>query len=187
MKQPKERKCANINCKGTFIQYRSTQKVCSMECAIILAKVTRERNERQDWAKKKKELRDKDMTITDWVKKVQVTFNAYIRERDRETNCISCDKKLIGKFDAGHYHNANNHWSVRFDTRNVWGQCVRCNRDLHANLINYRIGLLQRIGPEQLAELDSIAKETRKFSIDELKSLNEYWKMQKKILYKNEE
>jgi hypothetical protein len=157
-----------------------------MQCAMELAKVTRERKERQEWICRKREIKERDMTLTEWVKKVQVVFNSYIRERDRETNCISCERPLVGKFDAGHYHNANNHWSVRFDTRNVWGQCVKCNRDLHGNLINYRIGLIKRIGLEELSKLDEISKETRKYTIPELKSLYDQYRSEKKLLYKNE-
>lgn len=116
------------------------------------------------------------MTITDWVLKVQEVFNTFIRLRDIGKTCVSCSTTLKGKYDAGHYHNANNHWAVRFDERNVWGQCVHCNRDLHANLIQYRKGLLERIGEEKLNELDELANTTRKYTIPELKELYQYYK-----------
>ena len=181
----KEKKCKV--CEANFKQFRSTQKVCSTQCAIKLAETTRERLERREWLKQKKILKDKTMTVTQWVMKVQVVFNAYIRERDRATNCISCERPLVGKFDAGHYHNAHFHWSVRFDPRNVWGQCVQCNRDLNGNLIRYRYGLLQRIGPDELDKLDEIAAETRKFTIPELKDLFSEFSDKKKALINSRE
>jgi hypothetical protein len=45
---------------------------------------------------------------------------------------------------------------------------------------------MQRIGPEQLAELDEISKETRKYTIPELKSLYDHYRSEKNLLYKNE-
>lgn len=180
----KEKQCKV--CKTSFKQYRSTQKVCSTDCAIKLSEQTRQRKERQEWLKRKKVLQEKTMTITDWVLKVQKVFNSYIRERDKGKTCISCDRPLVGKFDAGHYHNANNHWSVRFDERNVWGQCVKCNRDLHGNLIKYRVGLISRIGVEEVDKLYAKSIETRKYAVYELKDLYEHYKSKKNLLYKNE-
>jgi len=121
-------------------------------------------------------------TIQELIKKAQTTFNTYIRTRDSGLNCISCDKKLTGKFDAGHYFNANNHWSVRFDERNVHGQCVNCNQHKHGNLLNYQIGIQQRIGADQLIELHAIAHNTRKFTRDELRELISIYKEKTKAL-----
>jgi hypothetical protein len=101
------------------MQYKSTQVVCSTPCAIAYAKhkayvreLKRARRERKEWY-------ENNATIQDLIKRVQKAFNAYIRERDRGKPCISCSGKLGAKYDAGHYYNANNHWSVRFDERNV--------------------------------------------------------------------
>lgn len=185
-KQPKERKCANKDCKGTFIQYRSTQKVCSIQCAIKIAEKQREDNSKRLWRQTKREMQQKLETTQKLAKKAQFHFNAYIRERDRGKKCISCNTILTGKFDAGHYYNSNNHWAVRYDPQNVWGQCVRCNRDLHGNLINYRFGLLIILGEEGLQKMDERAMATRKFTREELISIIEEYKAKKNDLLKRQ-
>lgn len=138
------------------------------------ARLKQARRERKDWY-------EENATIQDLIKKAQKEFNAYIRARDKGKPCISCGGKLGAKYDAGHYHNANNHWAVRFDERNVHAQCVQCNRDRHGNLINYRNGLILRIGRLELSKLDSIANETRNFTRSELKQIEMLYKSKKKV------
>jgi len=174
----KEKKCKA--CSSTFKAYKSTAQVCSNTCAIQYAKTKRIAIEKRESNVRLKKLKEDLLTIQQLVSIVQVVFNKYVRERDKNLPCISCSKLLVGKFDAGHYHNANNHWNVRFDERNVHGQCVYCNQHLSANLINYRSGLLNRIGEQQLAELDSIANETRKFTKSELYSIMAYYRNKNK-------
>jgi hypothetical protein len=75
------------------------------------------------------------------------------------------------KENAGHFWNANNHWSVRFDERNVHLQCEHCNTYLSGNLINYRYYLISKIGKDEYEKLESEANKTRKFTIEELKEI----------------
>jgi hypothetical protein len=63
------------------------------------------------------------------------------------------------------------HKAVTFDEDNVHAQCVYCNQYLHGNLLNYQIGIQQRIGAERLIELQGKAHETRKYTRDELKEI----------------
>lgn len=130
--------------------------------------------------KDKSKFKKESMTIQDWVLKAQVPFNSYIRERDKGSVCISCQKPPKKK-NAGHYHNANNHWAVRFNEDNVHLQCESCNTSLSGNLINYRIHLLKKIGKERLDYLDSIANDTANFSIDEMKELIVHYKEMLKL------
>lgn len=174
----KEKKCKA--CSSTFKAYKSTAQVCSNTCAIQYARTKRMAIEKRESKVRLKQMEENLITIQQLVVKVQKVFNAYIRERDKNLPCISCSKPLVGKFDAGHYHNANNHWNVRFDERNVHGQCVYCNQHLSGNLINYRSGLLNRIGEQQLAELDSISGNTRKFTKSELYMILEYYRNKNK-------
>jgi len=180
MKKPhfKEKICKS--CAGTFKAYKSTAQVCSTKCAIDYAEVKRKAAEKREWNKRKQKLNAELETIQVLVKKAQAVFNTWIRERDCERTCISCGTQLNDKYDAGHYHNANNHWSVRFNEDNVHGQCVKCNQHLSGNLINYRKGLLTRIGPERLAKLDAIANLTRNFDKFELRAIIEKYKIKKK-------
>ncbi len=65
----------------------------------------------------------------------QVVFNKYIRLRDKDKPCVSCDKPLGSKYDAGHYFSSGGHKAVTFDENNVHGQCVTCNQHKHGNLL----------------------------------------------------
>jgi hypothetical protein len=124
----------------------------------------------KNWQKKKAKLKLDLMTVQDYIKLAQQVFNKYIRLRDVGNVCISCQKKPL-KENAGHFYNANNHWSVRFDERNVHLQCEHCNTFLSGNLIYYRENLLKKIGIEEFENLSAEAMKTRKFTIEELKEI----------------
>jgi hypothetical protein len=138
----------------------------------------------QDHRKKEKnrlsKLKGDLLSHSDLVKIAQTKFNAFIRERDKGKNCISCKKPLGKKFDAGHYWNKHNHGSIRFDELNVHGQCVYCNQHLHGNLIEYGVNLEKLIGPDEFAILRHNAYKTRKFTKGELKNIAEYYHQAKK-------
>jgi hypothetical protein len=70
------------------------------------------------------------------------------------------------------------HKSVTFDEDNVHAQCVTCNQFKHGNLLNYREGLLKRIGEAKLDDLSQRANETRKYTNDELKEIIKTYKQQ---------
>jgi len=174
----KQKKCKQ--CKEAFTPLRPLQQVCSAICGVRLTQSKIESKQRKERIEKKKEL----MSLSDWIKIAQANFNTYIRLRDKELNnpCISCRKPLIAKYDAGHFFNANNHWNVRFDERNVHSQCVHCNRSLHGNLLEYRKQLEFYYGTTWLIELEKDAKKTRKFTIEEVKEINEIYKRKIKEL-----
>jgi hypothetical protein len=114
-------------------------------------------------------------TIQELIKATQIIFNKYIRLRDKGQVCISCQKKPL-KENAGHYFNANNHWNVRFDERNVHLQCEHCNTYLSGNLIEYQRNLINKIGIENYNELQAESKQTRKFTKEELKEIINIYK-----------
>lgn len=84
-------------------------------------------------------------------------FNHYIRlrdSRDGSFTCISCGQtKSTDSMHAGHFLSAGHHAVVRFDERNVHGQCHHCNTFLHGNLLGYQEGLENKLGLIQLADL----------------------------------
>lgn len=175
----KQKKCKN--CKEGFIPIRTTlEKFCTKpECV----KVWIDSEKQKQWSKRKSELKKNSMTLQDHIKIAQANFNYFIRLRDAGNNCISCDKKAL-KENAGHYFNANNHWSVRFDERNVHLQCEYCNTYLSGNLINYRDKLIEKIGIGEYNVLCEISKETRKFTIDEVVEISNLYKEKINLLKK---
>ena len=161
----KTRKCKY--CKSIFTPINSLQKNCFEPlCVSDWINEVKEKN----WKRKKAKMKMDLMTLSDYVKLAQQVFNKYIRLRDAGNVCISCQKKPL-KSNAGHFYNANNHWSVRFDERNVHLQCEHCNTYLSGNLIYYRENLLKKIGIEEFENLSAEAMKTRKFTIEELKEI----------------
>lgn len=173
MKQLKQKKCRV--CKALFNPYRSTQVVCNYLCAQLYADELNRKKELKDWKIKKAKMKEDLMSLSDWLKIAQIHFNTYIRQRDKDQLCISCQKPPLKK-NAGHFFNANNHYSVRFDERNVHLQCEHCNTFLSGNLIPYRENLIKKIGVQEFEDLSKIANETRKFNIQEVKELINIYK-----------
>jgi hypothetical protein len=111
----------------------------------------------------------KELTLPKLKKKAQDIFNAWIRNRDKELGCISCNNKID---HAGHYFSSGHYSALTFDEMNVNGQCLRCNNFMHGNLINYRIGLIERYGEDKVNELEgSRMNAVKKWSRDELKQI----------------
>ena len=116
--------------------------------------------------------RDKLKTRCDWIKEAQAAFNRYIRLRDAGKPCICCGRPLEGGaigggFDAGHYRSVGSAPHLRFDERNVHGQTKQCNRYGAGRAVDYRIGLIARIGREAVEELEADQK-PRKHTIEDL-------------------
>lgn len=94
-----------------------------------------------------------------WLKKkAQDLFNAFVRKRDENETCISCDKFHSYPFwHCGHYYNVGSFPWLRFHPINGNKQCCQCNTHKHGNLIEYRKGLIKRYGEEKVKELDDLA------------------------------
>lgn len=99
-------------------------------------------------------------TIPDLIKEAQHAFNAYIRERDRDQPCICCGRSLGdgdvgGAFDAGHYRSTGSASHLRFNEHNCHAQRKQCNRYGAGRAVDYRIGLIGRIGLEAVEALEA--------------------------------
>lgn len=166
-------------CKDKFEPKYFNQKTCfNSSCVYEYSK----RKKEEEWKKTKKKWKEELKTVQDLVKDTQKIVNKYIRLRDKDKPCVSCGRELGEKFDAGHFYNANNHWALRFDERNIHGQCVHCNQWLHGNLINYMDELQRRIGIDRYYKLEELSKTTRKFTREELLEIQEEFKQKIKEL-----
>ena len=99
-------------------------------------------------------------TIHDYIKEAQIAFNAYIRARDCDKPCICCGRPLGdgdvgGAFDCGHYRSTGSASHLRFDERNAHAQRKQCNRWGAGRAVDYRIGLIARIGPAAVEAVES--------------------------------
>jgi hypothetical protein len=97
----------------------------------------------------------KKYSIPKLIQKATTVFNKFIRERDKDCNCISCDKKK--ELQAGHFYSGGHYPSLKFNENNVHGQCERCNYYLSGDLNNYRINLIKKIGIAEVEKLDKLA------------------------------
>ncbi len=95
------------------------------------------------------ELKESVKTASEWRVEAQTAFNAYVRHRDRDLPCISCDSsadKVNGYWDAGHYRSRGAAKHLSFHQHNCHKQCHKCNRYLSGNVVEYRHRLIERIG-----------------------------------------
>lgn len=84
----------------------------------------------------------------------QEHFNKFIRLRDKDQKCISCNNS--GN-QAGHYFSAGHYRALRFNEDNCNLQCMPCNYYKHGNLIEYRINLVKKIGEKRVKDLEQLA------------------------------
>lgn len=157
---------------------------CDADCAYKQARANQDKKVSKDIAEQRKRDRmrlTKLKTRSQWLSEAQAVFNKFIRLRDAKKNCISCGGKLGEKYDAGHYKSRGAHPELRFEELNTHAQCVRCNQHLSGNLINYRKGLLIRIGAEKLDWLEG-NHEPLKLTIPEIQALIAEYKAKVKEL-----
>jgi hypothetical protein len=125
--------------------------------------------------------RAQSLSLPAHLERTQKAFNEYIRERDKSNGCISLYCR--GEVEhAGHYFSQGQHSKVRFDEKNVNGQCCKCNTYQHGNLIRYRQGLVKKYGEHWVAILEATAKGIYKWTIPELIALHDHYKSLTKSL-----
>lgn len=136
------------------------QAVClNHKCLISKAERNRKKMEAKQ-AKHDRELtRERKLalkTLSEWLKEAQTACNNYIRLRDADKPCISCGKLICGKWDAGHYITVGSCSELRFHPMNIHKQCSwDCNKNKSGNIVEYRKGLVGRIGVENVEWLEN--------------------------------
>ena len=164
----------------------------SMDCAISYSNAKQERARARLKVKAGKEQRKKDKatrerlkTNGDLIKEAQAVINKYVRLRDHGLPCISCDnlpeQKFGGSMDAGHYRSRGSAPQLRFNLLNISAQCVKCNRYGSGNAIDYRLGLIARIG---LSRVEMLEQDNgyRKFSSEYLRRIKKIFNKKARVL-----
>ena len=115
------------------------------------------------------------------IQQAVTVFHKWIRERDRVGDyfvCISCGvEKHVREMQATHYLPAGNNGAIRLNEHNVNGGCTTCNIDLHGNQDGYRIGLIAKIGLENVEALEAQAKTPFKWDREELAGIIERYRV----------
>ena len=156
------------------------------------AQASKAKVERAEHSVKLKAVRE---TIPKLIAEAQKEFNAYRRLSDKLAGhpCISCGRPLdwgttggSHQVDAGHYRSTGSAGHLRFDERNVHAQCVNCNRYGAGRAVDYRIGLVARLGlgvVEALEADNSVCKWDR----EALRQIKTIYRAKTKQLKKEQE
>lgn len=126
---------------------------------------------------KKKVLKDKLKTLSQYESDAKKEFQKFIRLRDADLPCISCGATDT-VFHGGHFYKAEIYSGLIFDERNCSKQCAKCNTYLGGNENNYRLGLIQRKGVPFVLQLDADAIKLRdyKYTKQELIDIKNHYK-----------
>ena len=177
-KPAKPKKCRVATCRASFVPSRIGQAVCSPACAMIdaprhepKARKALADIERKDIKVRKEKLKSRG----EHMREAQQAFNEYVRARDQSAGhlCISSGKPLDwsgNAVDAGHYRSVGSAPHLRFDERNCHAQSKQDNRFLSGNAVDYRIGLIARIGQEAVDALEC-DQSVRKYTVEEIKAI----------------
>jgi len=169
------------HCKDRFEPKSFNMKYCMLKDECIKACMLSLKEQRQkQWNKEKKARKERLKTKGDYLKEVQIVFNTYIRKRDNGLNCISCQKPPLKK-NAGHYRSVGSCPELRFEEMNVHLQCEHCNTYLHANLIEYRKHLINKIGLKNVEWIEG-NHEPKRYTKEQLIELKEIYKQKIKEL-----
>lgn len=172
-------------CRNEFRPSLSTQKVCGPKCALALAREESNKSFKKETTRRKKALLDNDSGH--WMENAQSQFNRFIRLRDRDLPCISCDRSVVeytrgGSWDCGHYRSVGAMPQLRFEELNAHKQCKSCNggsskyaRKGETVRTEYRIRLVGRIGADKVSWLDGPHPEKR-YRVDDFKEIYRTYK-----------
>lgn len=181
----KPKKCKD--CKEIFEPFKLLQPRC-VPCAIEKgkkdAKRQAEKARKQQQAKQRKthkERKERVKTRPEWLREAQTAFNTYIRERDKNEPCISCQRYHAGQYHAGHYLSVGAMPELRFNELNCHKQCAPCNNHLSGNIALYRINLIKKIGMDRVEWLEG-PHELQKLDIDQIKAIKQKYKEKLKAL-----
>ncbi len=114
-------------------------------------------------------------TYPQLIREAQRAFNEAVRWRDRLAGhaCISSGRALDWSgngTDCGHYRSVGSAPHLRFNEDNAHAQSKHDNQYKSGNAVDYRIGLIARIGLARVEALES-DNTPRKWTHDELRTM----------------
>ena len=191
LKARRRKKCKV--CGDRFSPWNSLQVVCTnLKCAIEYGQRQAAKRRRRENRADKERVKPRNKVQAE----AQAAFNAFIRLRDDNLPCISCDEtkppqRFGGAWDCGHYLTIGAHPELRFKETNAHRQCKSCNagsgrfsrkgRTVHQD---YREGLIMRIGLIGVAWLED-PHEAKHYSVDDLREIKAKYQRLKRELKKS--
>ena len=175
MKAIKPKKCRE--CKTLFTPFNSLQFACSLDCAKAWGEKKTIADEKKITASRKLALKPKSYYLA----KAQKPYNQWIKLRDADNPCISCNRHHTGQYHAGHYRTIGSAPHLRFNEDNCHKQCSVCNNHLSGNIIAYRPGIIKKMGIEKVERLE--ADQTPKhYTIEDIQAIESHYKAKVKEL-----
>lgn len=190
-KPPKSRKCAVKECRAQFVPEKPFQTWCGPEHGAVIAqaKLAKQKQAQVAAAKRAKKSErandaargEKIKTLHQLIAEAQKEFNAWIRWRDRNQPCICCGKRFFdksltgGNVHAGHYRSTGSAPHLRFNEDNVHLQNAKCNLWGAGRAVDYRIGLIARIGLDRVEALET-NNEIHKWTHDEVRAIRDEYR-----------
>jgi len=149
-------------CRVKFTPTRQMQPCCSPRCEMGFVSTWVEKAQAKRAREDKRQTRAQleDMKgIPTLLREAQAEFNRFIRGRDKAAGhpCISSGRPLDwsgNMTDAGHYRSTGAASHLRFNEDNCHAQTKHENRDKAGNAVEYRMGLIARIGLERVEALE---------------------------------
>lgn len=176
LKKPRKPRACAV-CQDAFVPRRLGQKTCDdYACSIsygrTLAETARLKKARAD----RREYRARTKTLGKLAQETQREVNKWIRWRDRNDGCISCDKpaNAPGQWHASHYRSTAAAPELRFDEDNIHKSCAKCNDHLSGNLVPYRVRLIEKIGLERVERLEG-PHEAKRYRAEDLVELRKVY------------
>jgi hypothetical protein len=147
---------------------------------VVIARTKQERKHKELAKVERRKIKvrkEKLKSRADHLREAQAAVNEYVRLRDAHLPCISCDSTpndddlMTGsRWDAGHYRSVGACPELRFEPLNIHRQCVKCNRNLSGNAVEYRIRLVLRIGADKVTWLEG-PHVPRKYDVEQIKAI----------------
>ena len=181
LRMNKKRRC--VQCKKYKEQAKGIvapigffcDKDCRYEYATKKPKELKQKTVKRidkEFAVKKKAFKSNDKALR--AKEAQKAFNRYIRKRDANEPCISCQRHHKGQYHAGHYKTVGARSDLRFDEDNCHKQCAPCNNHLSGNIGEYTGNLINKIGQERFDALTKVR--IVEYTCDDLKGIELIYK-----------
>ena len=179
-------------CKGKLEQGQRIHPECIEGYALAQEEKAKRKADKQARAAAKVEKaeirkrKDAIKTLPQLKAEAQTAFNSYIRARDAQQPCICCGLPLSsgdvgGAYDCGHYRSVGSAPHLRYDERNAHAQRKQCNRWGAGRAVDYRIGLIARIGLEAVEALES-DNGVRRWTREELVAIRDEYRKRVKNL-----
>lgn len=164
------------HCKIKFTPRFFCQKYCMDELKCI--KAFNDELKEKKINEKVKSFKENLKKLSEYEAEARKEFQAFIRLRDKNENCISCNCSTAVQWDGGHYLKAELFSGLIFNEDNCFKQCSRCNDIFSGNELEYRDGLIKRKGLQFVLNLESIKNSSRvyKYTKEELIEIKEKYK-----------